>query len=77
MSFAAAEPVQGKTFHATDFYNRDKFLKGQELEPRKDLRAFVDAMGEKINSINATGDMLKYFFSIVPPEALEGHSEFL
>ena len=24
MSFPAAEPVQGKTFHATDFYNRAK-----------------------------------------------------
>jgi len=83
-SFVTAGKGVARGTEAADFaawhwnkYYLDKFLTGQEMNPRKDLRAFVYAAKGKVDYIDATGAMLKYFFSLVPPEFLHDHTEFL
>lgn len=50
----------------------DRMRIGKELNPRKDFAALVAAASsEKVDYIFASGADLKYFFSLVPPEALK------
>jgi hypothetical protein len=65
----------GRGTEAADFaawqfnkYYVDKIRTGRESEPRKDLEAFIQRLGGRVGYIHATGGMLKYFFSLVPPE---------
>jgi hypothetical protein len=37
-------------------------------------RGNIDATGT-VDFIDATGDMLRYFFSLVPPEVLDDHTD--
>ena len=48
----------------------DKIRRGKQ-EPRKDFEAFVNA-GHKVDHIFATGEKLKFFFSLVPSDVLKG-----
>ena len=82
-SFTTAAKGVARGTEAADFaarhwnkYYLDKFLIGKKMDPRKDLKAFVDAMGT-VDFIDATGDMLRYFFSLVPPEVLNDHTDHL
>jgi hypothetical protein len=52
----------------------DKIREGQNDKPRKDFEAFLHAAGT-VNHIFATGERLKYIFSLVPAEVLKGKNE--
>jgi hypothetical protein len=78
-SFTPIEKGKARGLEAADFiawqWNKwymDKLRLGDGMNPRKDFRAFVDATAGKFRQIFATGDALKYFFSLVPPSALAG-----
>lgn len=78
-SFTPIEKGKARGLEAADFiawqWNKwymDKLRLGDGMNPRKDFRAFADATAGKFRQIFATGDALKYFFSLVPPSALEG-----
>ena len=51
-------------------YYMDKIRTGQEDDPRKDFAALISSARNRIKYIFASGDKLKYFFSLVPPEVL-------
>lgn len=77
-SFTPVNKGTARGVEAADFvawhwnkYYMDKVRKGDEDNPRKDFEAFVSASG-KVDYIFATGDKLKYFFSRVPQEFLDG-----
>jgi hypothetical protein len=78
-SFTPIDKGKARGLEAADFaawhWNKwymDKLRKGNGLNPRKDFFAFAEATAGKFRTIFATGDKLKYFFSLVPPSALEG-----
>jgi hypothetical protein len=78
-SFTPTDKGKARGLEAADFvawhwnkYYMDKLRLGDGMNPRKDFRAFADATAGKFKQIFATGDALKYFFSLVPPSALEG-----
>jgi hypothetical protein len=81
-SFALVDKGMARGLEAADFvawhwnkYYMDKIRTGNEANPRKDFAALVAASREKVGYIFATGDKLKYFFSLVPPEILEDQLE--
>lgn len=76
-SFSVVDKGVARGLEAADFvawhwnkYYMDKVRSGKEDEPRKDFAAFVHAAKDKVGYIFATGENLKYFFSLVPPEVL-------
>jgi hypothetical protein len=78
-SFTAVDKGIERGLEAADFaawhWNKhymDKIREGRENEPRKDFAAFVHASEHKIDQIFATGAKLKFLFSVVPREVLEG-----
>lgn len=79
-SFATLDKGVARGLEAADFvawqwnkYYMDKIRAGLELHPRKDFAALVAAASsEKVEYIFATGAYLKYIFSLVPPEFLDG-----
>ena len=80
-SFTTVDKGKARGLEAADFvawqwnkYYIDKIRTGQDFNPRKDLAALVDASNEQIEYILATGETLKYLFSLVPPEILEGQN---
>ena len=54
----------------------DKIRAGKEMEPRKDFEALANIAGNKIKQIFATGAILQYFFSLIPPPT-EHQSDYL
>lgn len=78
-SFTPVDKGLARGLEAADFsawhlnkYYMDKLRHGI-VEPRKDFEAFVASIkGGSIHHILATGDKLNHFFSLVPPEVLEG-----
>jgi len=78
-SFTLTDKGGARGLEAADFmawhwnkYYIDKMRVGNEMNPRKDFAAAVTASKERVDYIFATGAYLKYFFSLVPPEVLEG-----
>ncbi len=81
---AAFKPVEkglAKGLEAADFaawhwnkYYMDKFRTEKAMEPRKDFEAFANIAQGKVDYIFATGELLKYFFSLVPQSVLEGQT---
>jgi hypothetical protein len=79
-SFTTIEKGKARGLEAADFsawhwnkYYMDRLRLGDPHNARKDFMALVStAEKHRIKTIFATGPMLKYFFSLVPPSALEG-----
>jgi hypothetical protein len=70
-SFTSTSKGAARGLEAADFtawhwnkYYMDKIRAGKELEPRKDFAAFANIAKEKLEYIFATGEKLKYFFSL-------------
>ena len=77
-SFTPVDKGMARGLEAADFaawhWNKhymDKIRTGKHTDPRKDFAALEAAAPHKIDILFATGDKLKYFFSVVPPEILE------
>ena len=77
-SFSTVDKGTARGLEAADFvawqwnkYYMDKIRTGNENKPRKDFAALDYALRRKMDYIFATGEMLKKFFSHVPPEVLE------
>ena len=77
-SFTSVDKGDARGLEAADLvawhwnkYYMDKIRTGKENEPRKDFAALVAASQENIQYIFATGEKLKYFFSLIPPERLD------
>lgn len=73
-SFNSADKGSERGLEAADFsawhwnkYYMDKIRAGKEMEPRKDFEALANIAGNKIKQIFATGAILQYFFSLIPP----------
>jgi hypothetical protein len=79
-SFSPVEKGTARGLEAADFaawhwnkYYMDKLRLGEGANPRKDFAALLaSTKKDRIKTIFATGANLKYFFSLVPPAALEG-----
>lgn len=78
-SFTSVDKGMARGLEAADFaawhwnkYYMDKIRAGNEDKPRKDFAALVNAADGKIEYMFLTQADLKYFFSLVPKEALEG-----
>jgi hypothetical protein len=78
-SFTPVEKGMARGLEAADFvawhwnkYYMDKIRLGNATELRKDFQAFADIAQHRCEYIFATGDKLKYLFSLVPPEVLQG-----
>lgn len=70
-SFTSAQKGIARGLEAADFaawhwnkYYMDKVRTGRQMEPRKDFAAFANITQGKLQYIFATGDKLKYFFSL-------------
>jgi hypothetical protein len=70
-SFASVDKGVARGLEAADFaawhwnkYYMDKIRTRKEMEPRKDFEAFANVAKHKLQYIFATGDKLKYFFSL-------------
>lgn len=77
-AFTPVDKGMAKGIEASDFiawhwnkYYMDKIRHGKEMEPRKDFRAFSEVARKKFEFIFATGETLRYFFSLVPPQVFE------
>lgn len=84
VSFTTADKGTARGTEAADFaawhwnkYYLERYRTGQPLNPRRDFRAFAGSVKGGVQCINATGDMLKYFFSLIPPESLDQHIDTL
>jgi len=80
-SFTTINKGVARGLEAADFvawqWNKhymDKIRTGNERNPRKDFAALDYAVGGKMDYIFATGDLLKYFFSIAPIEKVENET---
>lgn len=79
-SFTPVDKGMARGLEAADFaawhwnkYYMDKLRFGKKDEPRKDFEALVNsAKPDSVHYIFASGEKLKYFFNLVPPEILEG-----
>jgi hypothetical protein len=78
-SFSPVDKGRARGCEAADFcawhwnkYYMDKMRKGLEMNPRRDFAALVSSSNEKFDYIFSSGAYLDYFFSLFPPEVLQG-----
>ena len=76
-SFTTVNKGVARGLEAADFaawqwnkYYMDKIRTGNENSSRKDFAAMVSAARERVEYIFATGEKLKFFFSVGPPDVV-------